>query len=171
MTTQAIYEKRGTSLVFTEAGVGDKALIAANTDLAQVAGTLSAFVDRGAGAAPEYHEVRAYGKWEATVTLNEYFAVYLCQSDGTHTDGGAAYHATDPAAITLAKCGELKLIGLVKASAANTNEHGSTFMVRISSRYYAIAIYNASAAKDLLFASTESAVVVTPVFPDVQAAA
>lgn len=171
MTTQAIYEKRGTALVFTESGVGDEALIAANTDLAQVAGTISSFYDRGAGAAPGEYEIRAYGKWEATVTLNEYFSVYLCQSDGTHTDGGAAYHNTDPAAITLARCGELQLIGLVKASVADTVEHGSTFTIRITSRYFAIAVYNASAAKDLLFASSESAVVVTPIYPDIQAAA
>jgi len=171
MTTQAVFDKRDTSIVFTESGVGDEALIAANTDLAQVAGTLSSFHDRGAGASPGYHEVRAYGKWEATVTANEYFAVYLCQSDGTHTDGGATYHDTNPAAATLAQCGEFQLIGLVKASAADTNEHGSTFTVQISSRYYAIAVYNASAAKDLLFANSESAVVVTPIYPDIQAAA
>ena len=171
MATNAVYEKRGTALVFTEGAVGDKALIANDTDLAQVAGTLSAFYDRGAGAAPGEYEVRAYGKWEATVTINEYFSVYLCQSDGTHTDGGAAYHADNPAAITLARCGELFFIGHVKASVADTAEHGSTFRVRITSRYFAIAVYNASALKDLLFAASQSAVVVTPVFPDIQAAA
>lgn len=171
MTTQAIYEKRGTALVFTEAGVGDEALIAANTDLAQVAGTLSSFSDRGAGAAPCEYEVRAYCKWEATVTVNERMHIYLCQSDGTHTDAGLTYHDTNPAALTLAQCSNLKLIGIVNADTADTNEHGATFVARITSRYFAIGVYNGSAAKDLLFASSESAVVVTPVYPDVQAAA
>lgn len=171
MATQAIFEKRGTSLVFTEAGVGDKALIAANTDLAQVAGTLSAFVDRGAGAAPAEYEVRAYCKWEATVTANETADIYVCQSDGTHTDSGMAYNATNPAALTLAQCLNLKPVGSVIADTADTNEHGGTWVVRITSRYFAIGVYNASAAKDLLFASSESAVVVTPLYPDIQAAA
>lgn len=171
MATNAIYEKRGTSLVFTEAGVGDKALIAANTDLAQVAGTVSAFVDRGAGAAPSEYEVRCYCKWEATVTVNENAQFYLCQSDGTHTDAGITYDATNPAALTLVKCSNLKMIGVVNAAVADTNEHGATFLTRITSRYFAIGVYNASAAKDLLFASSESAVVVTPIYPDVQAAA
>jgi hypothetical protein len=146
-------------------------LIAANTDLAQVAGTLSSFSDRGATAAPGEYEVRAYCKWEGTVTVNETMQIYLCQSDGTHTDANCAYHDTNPAALTLAQCSNLKLIGIVNADTANTSEHGGTFIVRITSRYFAIGVYNSSAAKDLLFASSESAVVVTPIYPDVQAAA
>jgi hypothetical protein len=170
MTTNAIYEKRGTTVTFTEAGVGDKALIAANTDLAQVAGTVSAFVDRGATAAPGEYEVRAYCKWEATVTVNENAQIYLCQSDGTHTDAGITYDATNPAALTLVKCSNLKMIGIVNAAVADTNEHGATFVTRITSRYFAIGVYNSSAAKDLLFASSETLVAVTPIFPDVQTA-
>ena len=171
MTTSAIYEKRGTSVTFTESGAGDKALIAANTDLAQVAGTLSAFADRGATAAPSEYEVRAYFKWESAVTINETAHVYLCQSDGTHQDGGLAYNATTPSAVTLNQCSNLKMIGIVNAAVADAAEYGATFIVRITSRYYAIAVYNGSAAKDLLFASTEGMVTVTPVFPDIQAAA
>ena len=171
MTTNAVYEKRGTPIIFSRATGSTNTLIADATQLAEVAGTVSSFYDRGAGAAPGEYEVRAYGKWEATVTINEYFSVYFCQSDGTHQDGGVAYHAANPAAITLARCGELAFIGNVVASVADELEHSSTFRIRVSSRYFAIAVYNASALKDLIFSASESAVVVTPIFPDIQAAA
>jgi hypothetical protein len=168
MSTQAVYEKRGTSIVFKDTA-GDKLIDLSG--LAQVAGRLSAFYDRGANAAPAEYEVRAYCKWEATVTLNEMMHVYLCQSDGTHTDAGLTFHETNDAALTLAQCSNLKFVGVVNADTADTNEHGSTFIVKITSRYFAIGIYNDSAAKDLLDSAGASAIVVTPIYFDIQALA
>jgi hypothetical protein len=159
---QAIYEKRGTSKTFVNTG-GDK-LINLKA-LAQVTGRLSAFVDRGVNAAPEYYEVRAYCKWEATVTLNEVMYVYLCQSDGTHTDAGLTFHETNDGALTLAQCSNLAFVGGVIADTADELEHGATFVVRVTSRYFAIGIYNGSAAKDLLNSDGASAIVATPIYP------
>jgi len=168
MTTTAVYEKRGAALTFVNTG-GTKLLNLKG--LAQVVGRLSAFYDRGAGAAPAEYEVRAYCTWESTVTVNETMHVYLCQSDGTHQDAGLAFHETNDAAVTLAQCSNLKMIGIVNADTADTAEHGATFIIRITSRYFAIAVYNGSAAKDLTDTNSVSAVVVTPVYPDIQAAA
>jgi hypothetical protein len=159
---QAIYEKRGSSTTFVNTG-GDK-LINLKA-LAQVTGRLSAFVDRGVNAAPEYYEVRAYCKWEATVTLNEIMGVYLCQSDGTHTDAGLAFHETNDGALTSAQCSNLAFIGAVIADTADELEHGATFIMRVTSRYFAIGIYNGSATKDLLNSDSVSAIIATSIYP------
>ena len=168
MSTKKVYEKRGKIVTFVNTG-GDKLL--ALKGLAQVAGRLSAFFDRGAGAAPSEYQVRAYCKWEATVSANETMQVFLCQSDGTHADSGLTFSETADAALTLAQCSNLIFIGNVNADTADTAEHGATFTVRITSRYFAIGIYNASAAKDLLDTHSVSAVVVTEIIPYVQGAA
>ena len=165
MGSQAVYQKRGTSITFVNTG-GDK-LINLKA-LGQVTGRLSAFYDRGASAVPTEYEVRAYCKWEATVTINETMHVYLCQSDGTHTDEALTFHETNDGALTLAQASNLQFIGAVVATAADELEHGATFVTRITSRYFAIGIYNGSAAKDLLNTDSVSAIVVTPIYPDIQ---
>ena len=168
MTTSAVYEKRGTPITWVNTG-GDKLLNL--KALAQVTGRLGAFADRGAGAAPGKYEVRAYCKWEATVTVNEMMHVCLCQSDGTHTDAGLTYHDDGDAALTLAQCSNLTPIGMVNADTADELEHGATFLVYITSRYFAPGVYNGSAAKDLLNTDSVSAIVFTPLYDDIQAAA
>jgi hypothetical protein len=168
MTTNAVYEKRGSALTFVNTGGTELLNLKA---LAAVTGRLSSFYDRGTGAAPAEYEVRAYTKWVATPAVNETLHVYLCQSDGTHADAGLTYHDTNDAAVTLAQCTNLKMIGIVNCDTADTNEHGATFIVRITSRYFAIAVYNGSAAKTLVDTDSLSAVVVTPIYPDIQQAA
>ncbi len=168
MTTQAIYDKRGTPVTFVNTG-GDKLLNL--KALAQVTGRMSAFADRGAGAAPTDYEFRAYCKWEATVTVNERMDVYLIQSDGTHTDDGLAFHETNDGAFLLVNGANCTFLGSVVATVADELEHGKTLFGKVTSRYFAIGIYNASAAKDLLNTDSVSAVVATPIYPDVQAAA
>lgn len=169
MATQAVYAKRGTPITFKNTG-GDKTLNLRN--LAYAAGRLSAFVDRGAGAAPEWYEIRGYCSWVSNPTAGE--ALHLCvvQSDGTHSDGGVAYHSTDDAALTLAQFNAMpKIVGSIVAHTADTNEKGGAFLVRITSRYFAIGAYNASAAKNLTDSDSVSAVIATPIYDDIQAAA
>lgn len=169
MTTQAIYEKRGTSITFLNTG-GDKTLGMRNLGFG--VGRLSAFVDRGAGAAPEWIDFRAFCSWVANPTAGEICYVAVVQSDGTHCDAGVAYHATNDAAITLAAFNALPgICNPIIAHTADTGEKGSSSRRVVSSRYYAVAVFNASAAKNLTDSDGVSGVIATPVFPDIQAAA
>lgn len=169
MTTQAIYEKRGTPIVWTNTG-GDKLLN--GKALAAVTGRLGAFLDRGAGAAPGDYEVRVYTSWVSNPTAGEVLRVALFQSDGTHSDSGVGFHETNDAALTLVALNAAPTqLGVVSAHTADTNEKGAAWRVNITSRYFAPGIYNGSAAKTLTNTNSVTAVVVTPVYHDVQAAA
>jgi len=169
MTTSAVYEKRGTALTFVNTG-GDKLLNL--KALAAATGRLSAFYDRGANAAPGEYEIRAYASWVATVTAGEGMHVVVVESDGTHQDAGVAYHATNDAALTLVELQACQnYAGFVNAHTADTAEKGMSARVRISSRYFAVGVYNSSAAKTLTDTNSVSAVVATPIYPDIQAAA
>ena len=169
MATNAIYEKRGTAVTFVNTG-GDKLLNIKG--LAAATGRLSAFTDRGSGAAPGEYEIRAYGSWVSNPTVGDALRVAIFQSDGTHTDAGMTYDATNDAALTLVQINACQLdCGAVIAHTADTAEKGATWRVRISSRYFAIGVYNTSAGKTLTDTNSVSAVVATPLYPDIQAAA
>jgi hypothetical protein len=169
MTTSAVYEKRGTPITFVNTG-GDKLLNL--KALAAATGRLSAFTDRGAGAAPGEYEVRGYASWVATPTAGEGLQLCVVQSDGTHSDGGVTYDATNDAALTLAQINAMcNQAGMVVVHTADTAEKGCSQIVRITSRYYAVGVYNSSAAKTLTDTNSVSAVVVTPIYPDIQAEA
>lgn len=169
MSTQAVYEKRGTPVVFTNTG-GTKLLNMKG--LGAATGRLSAFLDRGEGAAPGEYEVRAYCSWVANPTVGEALNVAIVESDGTHTDAGLAYHATNDAALTLVAFNALPVVACsVVAHTADTAEKGSNGKVWITSRYVAIGVYNTSAGKTLTDTDSVSAVVLTPIYPDIQAAA
>jgi len=169
MATNAVYEKRGTSIVWTNTG-GDKLLNA--KALAVSTGRLGAFLDRGAGAAPAEYEMRVYTQWVANPALTDRLRFAVVESDGTHQDAGVAYHATEDAAITLAALDALfNGVGAVLAHTADANEKGTKRIVRISSRYVAPAVYNTSTSKTLANTDSVTAVVLTPLYPDIQAAA
>lgn len=170
MTTQAVYEKRGTPIVFVNTGDGTKLLNLKG--LAAATGRLSVFIDRGANAAPADYEVRGYASWVATPTVGEGLQICIVQSDGVHTDGGLTYHASNDAALTLAAFNAIPTqVGMVVVHTADTAEKGTVGRVRISSRYVAVGTYNTSAAKGLTDSDSVSAVVLTPLYPDIQAAA
>ena len=169
MSTQAVYEKRGTTLAFQDSS-GDK-LLAMNA-LAATTGRLSAFADRGAGASPSEYEIKCFTSWVASPTVGETLNICVVQSDGTHQDAGVAYHASNDAALTLAAFNAVPMFaGAVSAHTADVAEKGSTFRVRLSSRYFAIGVYNASAAKTLTASANATIVYATPIMPDIQAEA
>jgi hypothetical protein len=169
MATQAVYDKRGTSVTFTNTG-GDKEMVA--RALGTTTGILSAFADRGADAAPGWYEVRAYTAWQANPATTDIMRVAVFQSDGTHSDAGVAYNASADAALTVAQIGAAtKVCQPIAAHTADTGEKGSTSLIWITSRYYAVGVYNASATKATADSDGTTAVVVTPVYPDIQAAA
>ena len=160
----AILEKRGTPIVFTNTG-GDRVLNLRN--LANGSGRLSAFYDRGTGAAPSEYELRAYMAFGATPTAGRAVYVAVCESNGTHTDGGFTFSETSDAALTQAEFNGLRLAGVVPVHTADDNEKGMTFRTRISSRYFAIAVYNDSNAA-LADVDAASGVIATPLYPEVQ---
>lgn len=168
MSTNAIFEKRGTPVTWTNTG-GDKLLNAKG--LAAVTGRLGAFLDRGAGAAPGDYEVRVYTSWVSNPTAGEVLRVALFQSDGTHADAGVAYDGSNDAALTLVALNAAPTqLGVVVAHTADTAEKGACWRVNITSRYFAPGIYNGSAAKTLTDTNSVTAVVITPIYPDIQAA-
>lgn len=169
MTTNAVYEKRGTPITWTNTG-GDELLNAKG--LAAVTGRLGSFHDRGAGAAPGEYEVRVYTSWVSNPTVDDALRVAVFQSDGTHSDAGVAYHDTNDAALTLVALDAApKQVGQVTAHTADTAEKGGTWRIRVTSRYIAPGVYNTSAAKTLTDTNSVTAVVLTPIYPDIQAAA
>jgi hypothetical protein len=169
MTTQAIYEKRGTPITWTNTG-GDELLNAKG--LAAVTGRLGSFYDRGAGAAPGEYEIRGYTSWVSNPTVGDALQIVVVQSDGTHSDAGVAYHNTDDAALTLVALNACPgYVGSIIAHTADTAEKGGAWLVRITSRYFAVGVYNTSAGKTLTDTNSVTAIVATPIDPDVQAAA
>lgn len=169
MTTNKVYEGRGTAITWTNTG-GDKTLNLKG--LAAVTGRLGAFYDRGAGAAPAEYEVRVYCSWVSNPTVRDALKVGLFQSDGTHSDSGVTYDGTNDAALALvALDANPNYVGAVVAHTADTNEKGGSWRVRISSRYVAPGCYNTSADKTLTDTNSVSAVVLIPLYPDIQAAA
>ena len=169
MTTNAIYEKRGTSRTWTNTG-GDELLNAKG--LAAATGRLGSFWDRGAGAAPCDIEVQAYCSWVSNPTVGDTLRVALFQSDGTHQDAGVAFHDTNDAALALVAINAAPgYVGDVIAHTADTAEKGAIWRTRVSARYVAVGVYNVSATKALTDTDSVTAVVLTPLYPDVQAAA
>lgn len=169
MATQAVYEKRGTSRTWTNTG-GDELLNA--RALGAVTGRLGSFWDRGANAMPCDVEVQVYTSWVSNPTVGEALRVALFQSDGTHQDAGVAYHDTNDAALTLVQINAApSYVGDVIVHTADTNEKGGIWRTRISSRYVSVGVYNTSAAKTLTDSDSVTAVILTPLYPDIQEAA
>lgn len=159
-----IYEKRGTPITFVNTG-GDKQLNLRN--LAANAARRGAFVDRGTGASPGEYELRAYVQFAAAPTANQVVYVAIVQSDGTHTDGGLSFNETTDASITEAAFNSLRQAGAIIAHTAETAEKGASFRVRVSSRYFTVAILNKTSVA-LADVDSVSAVVATPIYPEIQ---
>ena len=169
MSTQAVLELRGTSVTFTNTG-GDKLLNAKN--LAAAAGRLSAFLDLGSSAKPGWYEVRAKTGWTANPAVADRMQVALFESDGTNQDAGVAYHADNDAALTLAQINAASTVCVpVQAHTADADAKGSKTVVWLTSRYVAVGVYNASATGTLLNTDGATAIILTPVYPEIQAAA
>ncbi len=162
MTAQAQLLKRGTSISLTNTG-GDKTMDL--KDLGFGVGRLSAFIDRGADAAPEWIELFGYAAWAANPVAGEVLNIAVCQSDGTKAEGGLTYHADNDASLTEAEFNALKQARSVVAHTADANEKSNVMLVQVTSRYYAVAAYNASAAKNLADVDGASGVIATPVYP------
>lgn len=136
-------------------------------NLAFGAGRVSARYDRGAGSLARLHEVIGIFQFETAPALGEAVEVYLFQSDGTYMDGTLG---TSDAALTSDKRRNGMLIGTVIADTTSTaTDIVARFQdVPISSRYYSIGVWNASAGDNLENTSNASSIIVTPMPPEIQ---
>lgn len=159
-----VYRAVEAAITFRDSG-GDVVLGLQN--LAFGAGRISARYDRGAGSLAQLHEVRAVVQFETAPALGEAVEIYLFQSDGTYMDGTLG---TADAAMGSDKRKNGMLIGAVIAdtTSATTDIVASFQNVPISSRYYSIGVWNASAGDNLENTANASRVIVTPMPPEIQ---
>lgn len=130
-------------------------------------GRVSAQYDRGAGSKPQLHEVTGVFQFETAAALGEAIEIYLFESDGTYQDGTVG---TSDAALSSDKRRNGMLIGVVLADTVSTaTDIVARFKdVPITSRYYSIGVWNASAADNLENTANASRVIVTPMPPELQ---
>lgn len=159
-----IYRAAETPIVFRDSG-GDRVITLQN--LAFGAGRVSAQYDRGAGSQSQLHEVIGVFQFETAPALGEVIEIYLFQSDGTYVDGTVG---TADAALTSDKRRNGMLVGavIVDTTSVTTDIIGRFIDVPISSRYYSIGAWNASAADNLENTANASRIIVTPQPPEIQ---
>jgi hypothetical protein len=164
-----IYRATETPIVFRESG-GDVVLSLAvsGTGLGIGAGRISARYDRGAGSVAQSHEVRAVIQAATSgFAVGDAIEIWLFQSDGTYMDGTLG---TSDATMGSDKRRNGLLIGAVIAdTTSSATDIVATFMdVQITSRYYSIGVWNASATRSLNGTANSSRVIVTPMPPEAQ---
>lgn len=167
MATNLVYTKLGTAISFKDSG-GSAVITLQN--LAAVTGRKSALYDRGAGLSyPERYLVTAFFQFETAPIAAETVDLFLCQSDGTYIDGNMA--AGDEA-FTVVQKPNLRFIGsvYVQTNGADVNNI-QRFEVTIQDRYFAVAVWNASAGDNLQNTANTCGVIFTPLIDEIQASA
>ncbi len=159
-----IYRATETPVVFRDSG-GDVVISLQNLGFG--AGRVSAQRDRGAGSLPQLHEVIGVFQFETAPAIGEAVEIWLFESDGTYQDGTVG---TSDAALTTDKRRNGTLIGAVIADTTSvTTDIVARFKdVPITSRYYSIGVWNASAGDNLENTANASRVIVTPQPPEIQ---
>jgi hypothetical protein len=159
-----VYRATETPVVFCESG-GTEPITLIN--LAFGAGRVSDQYDRGAGSVAQLHEVIGVFQFETAPAVGEAVEIYLFESDGTYQDGTVG---VSDAALTTDKRRNGTLIGAVIADTTSTatNIVGRFKDVPITSRYYSIGVWNASAGDNLENTANASRVIVTPMPPEIQ---
>ena len=162
-----VYRAVETAITFRDS-TGDRVLTLNNLDA--VGGTnpgrISAQYDRGAGSLAQLHEITGVFQMETAGVIGEAIEVYIFESDGTYMDGTLG---TSDAALTADKRRNGMLIGAV---IVDTTETATDIVARfkdvpITSRYYSIGVYNAT-ADNLKATANASRVIVTPMPPELQ---
>jgi hypothetical protein len=158
-----IYRAIETPVVFRDSG-GDVVLTLQN--LAAGAGRVSAQRDRGAGSKPQYHEVTAVFQMETAGVIGEVIELWLFESDGTYQDGTVG---TIDAALAADKRRNGMPIGAVIVDTTSTaTDIVARFKdVPITSRYYSVGVWNAT-ADNLEDTANASRIIVTPMPPEIQ---
>lgn len=159
-----VYRATETPITFRDSG-GDVVITLQN--LAFGAGRVSARHDRGAGSLTQLHEVTGVFQFETAPALGEVIEIYLFQSDGTYMDGTLG---TSDAALSSDKRRNGMLVGcvVVDTTSVTTDIIGRFIDVPISSRYYSMGTWNASAGDNLENTANASRIIVTPQPPEIQ---
>lgn len=165
MATNAIYDKTGSAVTFKDANGTVVFTLQDAVDLGN--GQASAIYDSGASPLPRLYKWEARIKWVATPTLGDVVRIYAYDSN---TSGNADL-AADGDVTPETKFGNFKLIGQVICSVAADQYFYGTGLVYLPGRYIVLGVWNASATKDLNATSEANVISLTPVYPDVQAAA
>ena len=159
-----VYRASETPVVFRDSG-GDVAMGLQNLGFG--AGRVSAQKDRGSGSVAQLHEVIGVFQFESAPIVGEVIEIYLFQSDGTYMDGTLG---TSDAAMSSDKRRNGMLIGtvIVDTTSTGTDIVGRFQNVPISSRYYSMGAWNASAGDNLKNTANTSRIIVTPMPPEIQ---
>lgn len=159
-----IYRAVETAITFRDSG-GDAVITLQN--LAFGAGRVSAQYDRGAGSKAKLHEIIGVIQFETAPVVGEAVELYLFQSDGTYVDGAVG---VADAALTTDKRRNGLFIGavIVDTTSTATDIIARFADVPITSRYYSIGVWNASAGDNLENTANASRVIVTPMPDEVQ---
>lgn len=167
MATNLVYRASQTAITFKES-TGSAVLTLNN--LAHGAGRVSARYDRGAGSQPEDFFLKSVLCWETAGVVSERVEIYVVESDGTDAEGA---FGTADAAWTDANIKPNLRLAAINTTQATTGDakNVSTRRVTITERYFSIAVWNASAASHLQADDNASYIILTPVPPDIQAAA
>lgn len=171
MATNAVYEKLGTRIKFIASG-GDVLFTPKN--IASGAGRISTRADLGAFPRPALY--RYYGETQVQATTpvaGNLVRMYLSfwDDDGTPGDPWGDVGATDAAFATEAELWNLQQLRpiVVEAAAADT-VFAAGGLIQIPYRYVSLVWWNASGAS-LTNDDAEHWFALTPVYPDIQAAA
>jgi hypothetical protein len=129
-------------------------------------GKVSAQHNRGAGSLAQLHEVTAVFQMETAGVVGEAIEVYLFESDGTYQDGTVG---TSDAALTADKRRNGMLVGavIVDTTSTATNIVARFKDVPITSQYYSVGVWNAT-ADNLEDTANASRIIVTPMPPELQ---
>ena len=159
-----IYRATETPVVFCESG-GTEPFGLINLTAGQ--GRVSDQYDRGVGSLAQLHEIICVFQMETNGVVGEAIEVYLFESDGTYQDGSVG--TTDASWTTGDKRRNGMLIGavIVDTTSTATNIVARFKDVPITSRYYSIGVWNAT-ADNLENTANASRVIVTPQPPEIQ---
>jgi hypothetical protein len=158
-----VYRAVESAIVFCESG-GTEPFTLIN--LAAGAGRVSDQYDRGAGSLAQLHEITAVFQMETAGVVGEAIEVYLFESDGTYQDGTVG---VSDAALTTDKRRNGMFVGavIVDTTSTATNIVARFKDVPITSRYYSVGVWNAT-ADNLENTANASRIIVTPMPPELQ---
>jgi len=160
-----VYSAIETPVTFTDS-TGDVAITLAN--LAATTGMrVSARYDRGAGSLPALHTVQVNMAFETTPVFGESVYIYISSSDGTQEDGQVG--ASDAAVASAYQLQNMMIVGAltVDVQAADTLMTATFHNVPILTRYFSVAVHNAT-ADNLQNDANASSIVVTATPPESQ---
>jgi hypothetical protein len=166
MATNAVYQKEGSAITFQDAS---GTVVMATNNLATVNGVTSAEYDRGStGPLAMWFKWEATVRWKTSLVLGDPLRIY---ARGYDTPGNI-YPAASATAITPeTKFNDWVLVDTVYCSVATASQaFYKSGLIYLPGRYLMIGVWNGSTV-NLEATNNLTAVTLTPLFDDIQAAA